>query len=237
MDLRSRLKPPTKFIHSIRDELIGVLVFVGVIWVVFTVDVITTHFFDTPLTSFGLVPRSLTGLIGIFTMVFLHDGIGHILSNTFPLIVLLSLLAGSRAQSWKIVILISLIGGSLLWLFGSPVDFFRGFFSESRRVHHVGASLLIFGLITFLISSGYFERRPIPLLIAILVGFFYGTTLIWGVIPKFSGRESWDGHLCGGIAGVIVAYWLVKKPESFAAATKHLDFIQKTPASGPSETA
>ncbi len=222
IDLRSKIKPPTQFIHSIRDELIGVLRFVGIVWIVFIVD----YVFRAPLTEwFALIPRSISPLPGIVAMPFLHADFKHLGGNTFPLLILMWLLAGSRAQSWKIVMLICLIGGSLLWLLGNSFDVFKGLFVENRVIHpHVGASLLIFGLITFLISSGYFERRPVPVLIAVFVALFYGTTLIWGIIPIGGERVSWEGHLYGGVAGVIVAYWLVKHPTSFSNSTKPLDF-------------
>ncbi|MCA9217466.1 MAG: rhomboid family intramembrane serine protease [Planctomycetales bacterium] len=223
LDLRSKIKPPTKFIHSIRDELIGVLIFVGIMWVVFIVDYIC----GSPLSGrFALIPRSFSRLPGIIAMPFLHRDFSHIGGNTLPLLVLMWLLAGSRAQSWKIVTLICLFGGTLLWLFGNPVDFFKGLIVEQSVIRpHVGASLLIFGLVTFLMSSGYFESRPIPLLISVLVAVLYGTTLLGGVIPKAG--VSWEGHLSGAVAGVIVAYWLVKHPASFAKSTKPLDFVDK----------
>ena len=69
----------------------------------------------------------------------------HILSNTVPLLVLLILLAGSRAESWEVVVLITLLGGLLLWIFG-------------REAIHIGASGLISGLGAFLILSGFLER-------------------------------------------------------------------------------
>ena len=222
MDLRSKLKPPTEFIHSIREELIGVLIFVGIVWGVFIFDCILFGIWEFKLADwFGLIPRQITRLPGIVAMPFLHGDLKHIFSNTFPLLVLMWLLAGSRAQSWRIVAMICLLGGSLLWLFGSPMVFLRGLVTSNNEVQaHVGASLLVFGLITFLISSGYFERRPVPVLIAVFVAILYGTTLIWGIIPKMTGHVSWDGHLSGGIAGVIVAYWLVKYPASFAGKKK-----------------
>jgi membrane associated rhomboid family serine protease len=46
----------------------------------------------------------------------------------------------------------------------------------------------------------------VPLAVAILVGFFYGTTLVFGVLPSFNDQVSWDGHLWGAIGGAIVAY-------------------------------
>ena len=65
---------------------------------------------------------------------------------------------------------------------------------------------MIFGLITFLIASGLLERRPIPLLISVCVGFFYGGSLVFGVLPGVRSDVSWDGHLCGAAAGVLAAF-------------------------------
>jgi membrane associated rhomboid family serine protease len=115
------------------------------------------------------------------------------MSNTLPLLVLLLLLAGSRARSWAIVAGVSVLGGSLLWVFGRPAI-------------HIGASGLIFGLTTFLIASGLFERRLIPLLVSACVGFLYGGALVSGVAPGFRSEVSWDGHLCGAVAGIVAAY-------------------------------
>jgi membrane associated rhomboid family serine protease len=135
--------------------------------------------------------------VGIPAMPFLHANLQHILSNTVPLFVLLFLLAGSRAESWEVVVLIVFLGGFLLWLCG-------------REAVHIGASGLIAGLGAFLIVSGFLERRFVPLLIALVVGFFYGTALLSGIIPRFGSQVSWDGHLCGMAAGVITAVALVR---------------------------
>lgn len=178
--------------HTIREELYGILVFVAVIWAVFFI----TWFFPS-LDSLGVTPRTLVGLVGIATMPFLHGDLHHILSNTVPLFILLALLAGSKARSWEIVVEVSLLGGLLLWLFGRPAT-------------HIGASGLIFGLIAFLMVSGLLERRPIPLLVSVVVGFFYGGTLFWNVLPRLGSHISWDGHLWGAVAGGIVAYVLTK---------------------------
>jgi membrane associated rhomboid family serine protease len=61
-------------------------------------------------------------------------------------------------------------------------------------------------LIAFLIVAGLLEKRLVPLGIAILVGFLYGTTLFFGVLPSVQQHVSWDGHLFGAIAGAMVAY-------------------------------
>lgn len=183
--------------HTVREEFRGVLVFMGGIWAAFALNWLV---YPIDFNSYGVVPRDFSGAIGIPIMPFLHVSIGHLLSNTIPLFVLLTLLAGSRARSWEIVGEIILVGGVLLWIFG-------------RSVTHVGASGLVFGLVAFLILSGFLERRIVPLMISIGVGFLYGSTLVWGVLPSAGSHVSWDGHLCGAIAGGLTAYILTKAPK------------------------
>lgn len=173
--------------HSIRHEIHGVILFIGFIWAVYFLSLAVPR-----IDHYGVVPRTVSGLTGIAAMPFLHANFHHLISNTIPLAVLLVLLAGSRTGFWSIVIAVTVLGGLLLWLFGRPAV-------------HIGASALISGLTAFLIISGLRERRLVPLLIALLVGFLYGSSLIMGVIPRFGSHISWDGHLCGAIAGVVVA--------------------------------
>jgi len=175
--------------HTIREEFRGILIFVAVVWMVFIADALIPLF---NLNKIGLTPRSLTGLTGIATMPFLHKGWGHLISNSVPLVVLLTLLAGSRARTSQIVTSIIVLSGGLLWIFG-------------RDGIHIGASCLVFGLITFLVVSGLLEKRLVPLLISILVGVMYGWTFVKGILP-FEKGVSWDGHLLGGVAGALVAF-------------------------------
>lgn len=185
--------PETTHKRDVGDEISGVLTFVSVIWITFFADWVL------PLSEwFALIPRDVFRLPGIVAMTFLHGGFGHLIANTVPLIILLSLLAGSRANSWQTVGMIVLTGGLLLWLFGR-----NG--TDAHVVSHIGASLLVFGLITFFLAAAWFEMRVVSIVIAILVGVIYGWSLIGGVLPTQRG-VSWDGHLCGAIAGVIVAF-------------------------------
>ncbi len=183
--------------HSIGQELKGIAIFVGIVWGAFILNWIV---FLVDFNSFGLVPRTLWGTVGIVSMPFLHAGWGHLLGNTVPLFILLALLAGSKARSWEIVAEIVVAGGVLLWIFG-------------RNATHVGASGLIFGLVAFLIISGLLERRIIPLIVSFAVGILYGGTLIWGVLPGTNSQVSWDGHLCGAIAGGLIAWLLTREPK------------------------
>ncbi len=179
------------YAHHVKDELVGIVAFIIVTWGVFLTSVVM------PINNFGLIPRDASGLIGIVTMPFLHGSLSHLINNTISLCVLLALLAGSRTRSWEIVVAVIVGGGILLWLFGRPAI-------------HIGASGLIFGLIAFLIVSGIFERRAIPMIVSVITGLLYGSTLLLGVLPTSSG-VSWDGHLCGAAAGIAVAYLLTRK--------------------------
>lgn len=172
-----------------RNDVYATAVFILVIWLVFIVD----SLIPAALTDWGLRPRSLGGMFGIVLMPMLHESLGHILGNTFPLIVLLMLLSGSRVNNWAIVVGIALLSGLLLWLLG-------------RSAIHVGASGLVFGLIGFLIASGVLEKQIVPMAISLIVAVLYGGTLLMGLIPRWGTNMSWDGHLCGLIAGVVVAY-------------------------------
>jgi len=180
------------YVHKVKEEALSIAIFIVVIWVVFFFDIFL------PLEKLGLIPRDGGSLFGIVTMTFLHGNYQHLISNTVPLIVLLALLAGSRADSRLVVAMVIIFGGSLLWLFG------RG---DSI---HVGASLLVFGLAVFLIVSGLIAKRTLPIIISIAVALVYGTSLLSGISPWQEG-VSWDGHLMGGIAGVMTAWLLLRR--------------------------
>ena len=191
--------------HTIQQEIKGVVIFIATIWGVFLLECVVP--FD--LLSFGVTPRTLHGLVGIPAMPFLHANLQHIANNTLPLFVLLILLAGSKARSWEVVTEIVLLGGILLWLCG-------------RTATHVGASGLIFGLIAFLIVSGWLERRFVPLVVSLVVTFVYGGILLWGVIPRIGTHISWDGHLLGAVAGGVIAYLMTKNPKPHEATIKDI---------------
>jgi membrane associated rhomboid family serine protease len=172
-------------------ELQGIVWLISALWGIHLADFLL----PIDLNAFGLVPRTAWGLVGIPLMPFLHGSWGHLLSNTIPLCILLFILISSRKDYPVVLVIIVLVGGLLLWCFG-------------RSAVHIGASGLVYGLVAFFIASGFIEFKPVPLFIAILVGFLYGTTLFFGVLPTAGKAVSWDGHLLNAIAGVGTAYAL-----------------------------
>jgi len=159
---------------GLQREITGIVVLVAIMWAVFFIDRFT------PLEALGLIPRTFRGLAGIVAMPLLHLDLGHIFSNTVPLLVLGVLLAGSTSKSSAVIGSIWVLSGVGLWIFG-------------REALHIGASGLVFGLVTFLIVAGFIEKRFVPLAISVIVGFLYGGTLFTGILPISPGT-SWDGH-------------------------------------------
>jgi membrane associated rhomboid family serine protease len=167
--------------------------FVLLLWLVFIAEQCGPYH----LTSFGISPRSYTGLKGIFFFVFLHGDFDHLASNTLPILVLGMLLFFFYKTIAKQVFLwIWLISGLWLWIGGRNHEYYP--------VFHIGASTLIYGLATFLFFSGVFRKHLPLMVVSALVVFLYGS-ILWGIFP-LKPEMSWEGHLFGAIAGLIVAF-------------------------------
>ncbi|MCA9009560.1 MAG: rhomboid family intramembrane serine protease [Planctomycetaceae bacterium] len=176
---------------QVKKNLVSVLAFVGFIWLVYLIN-LPLQYGEYNLNRFGLEPRTLHGLVGIFTMPFLHDGLNHLLGNTVPLAVLLLMLAFTRPNPKRIIVCLTVMSGVMLWLLGRPKI-------------HVGASALIYALTAYLMAAGFYERKVASAVAAILVGVLYGGTLFWGLLPTAGAHVSWEGHLLGAIAGGLFA--------------------------------
>ena len=68
---------------------------------------------------------------------------------------------------------------------------------------HIGASGLVFGFAAYLVARGVFSRRPLHLVVGLVVLAVYGTTLLFGLVP--TPGVSWQGHLFGAVGGVVAA--------------------------------
>ena len=88
------------------------------------------------------------------------------------------------------------IGGLGTWLI-SP---------SANHLDTIGATGVVFGYATYLLTRGFFDRSILELLIGVVVGVIWGAVLIASLVPHQG--VSWQAHLCGAIAGVIVAWRL-----------------------------
>ncbi|WP_394907790.1 rhomboid family intramembrane serine protease [uncultured Mesonia sp.] len=158
------------------------------LWIVYWFEIK----FHINLNSYGVGPKSLKGLIGVFCAPFIHGSINHLYNNSIPLFVLLmSLLYFYKPIAGKVLLYGFLIAGVLTWLLG-----------KSGSVH-IGASGIIYMLASFLFFKGIWSKHYRLIALALLVVFVYGS-LVWGLFPGERG-VSWEGHLAGFIAGLGLA--------------------------------
>ncbi|WP_280492243.1 rhomboid family intramembrane serine protease [Nocardia asiatica] len=171
----------------------GILIaaFVGVLYGVEGVDS-AVH---GELEYAGIQPRRADGLSGILFAPLLHDNWAHLIGNTLPVLVLgfLVLLAGIW-RGLAATAIIWLLAGLGVWLTGATGSV------------HVGASSLVFGWLTFLISRGWFARNVGQIALGLVVLALYGS-LLWGVLPGQPGI-SWQGHLFGALSGLLAGWVL-----------------------------
>ena len=159
----------------------------GTLAVIWAVSLYGLYADDRLVPAFALLPRRVDGLPGILTAPLVHASLAHLLANTAPLLILGGMVAiRGRAYFLATTLAIAVLGGLGVWLVG-------------RDAAHIGASGVAFGYVGFLLARGWYERRLGSMAVAILVVLIYGG-MIGGVLPRADG-VSWEGHLCGLIAG------------------------------------
>jgi membrane associated rhomboid family serine protease len=176
------------------DGLWALALLVATMWVVELVNALDSYRLDRD----GIVPRNLSHLDGIIFAPFLHTSFSHLLGNTVPFVILgLAIaLAGVRCLL-LVTVIVALVSGLGTWLT-----------SPSGSVT-VGASGVVFGYATYLVSRGLFDRRVGEVVLGILVLFLFGGALISDLVPRTG--ISWEAHLFGGIGGVIAAAALARR--------------------------
>ena len=182
-----------KFLGS----LVIPLIIVALMWLVKVFEASA----GVSLSRWGLVPHSVNGLVGIFTLPFLHSNWEHLLSNTIPILVLGTALYYCYPTLANRVLLITyLASGLITWCIGRP------------DTTHIGASALVYGLNLFLIVSGFIRGNRMLIVVSLIMVFLYGS-FIWGMIPSLAIPQniSWEGHLSGALIGVLLAIFLRKE--------------------------
>jgi membrane associated rhomboid family serine protease len=148
---------------------------------------------------YGIYPRQIEGLIGIITAPFIHGSWGHLFSNIAPLFALLFFVEILYSRSSLLAIcIIYLLTGGLVWMFG-------------RASYHIGASGVVYGLLSFLFWSGIFRANRRSIFISLFILALYGGYFA-GLLPKEG--VSWESHLLGALAGIFVSF-LVKNVKEY----------------------
>lgn len=169
---------------------------VVVMWLVKVVEVAGNYEFY----QFGIYPLHAEGLKGIVFSPFIHGSFQHLISNTFPVLILgTSLFYFYRNLAIPVTVLAWLMSGLWVWVF-------------ARTSWHIGASGIIYSWAAFLFFSGVIRDHPRLMALALLVAFLYGS-IVWGIFPMEQG-VSWEGHLMGLLAGSVLAlFYKEKGPE------------------------
>lgn len=168
------------------------LVFVIVLWLIKSISMLL----DVELYQYGIYPQDPAGLKGILFSPFIHGSISHLASNSIPLLVLgAALFYFYREVAPQVIIGSFLITGIWVWII-------------ARESYHIGASGIVYSLASFLFVSGIMRRHPRLMALSLLVSFLYGG-IVWGIFP-IKDHISWESHLMGLIAGVILAIFFKK---------------------------
>lgn len=164
--------------------------FAGIIWVIFFIDALIPGFtFD----YWGIRPRQLSGLTGIFISPFLHGNLFHLISNTIPLIILplLVRLSAGKDHVTGVMILGGIGSGIGTWLFG-----LGGIV--------VGASGVVYALLGYLFGRAYFSPGLYSWAAALISLLLYsGAILSFLTINPYI---SWAAHFWGFVSGIAIAY-------------------------------
>ncbi len=160
------------------------LFLVAVMWIVmFFSDTL-----DLSLSAFAVRPKTWRGLAGVLFSPFIHASYKHLLSNTFPFIVLFSSLKFFYPKNFfTIFSLLYLASGLGLWIIG-------------RSAYHVGASGIVYAMISFQLFSGLLSKRREFVAISFIIIFLYGSA-IWGIFPSDDPTISWEAHTAGFASG------------------------------------
>lgn len=149
-------------------------------------------FYHIKLSHWGVYPREVRGIYGIFSSVFIHGSWKHLLNNSLPLLVLgTALFHFYKNLAPKVWLYSILYSGFLLWLGGRPS-------------FHIGASGLVYALASFLFFSGFIRKHRNLMALSMCVVFLYGG-MVWGIFPSQE-HISWEGHLFGAINGL---FWAI----------------------------
>lgn len=184
---------PPSLAERVGGRLVGAaLPVAAVVIAMWVVQIVLVFLGRLVIPGLGLIPRRVDGLDGILFSPLLHAGWGHLIGNTTALIVLLPVAALVSGRPVRLLAAAWLGSGLLTWIIGTPGV-------------HVGASGIVYALVAFLIVYGIAARRPVAVVVSVVVALTHlGSSLI-GLLP--APGISWTGHLAGALVGVLLGLW------------------------------
>lgn len=173
------------------------LFFILILWIVFLLEKII----DINLVEYGVYPRTFVGLRGIFFSTFLHEDMRHLFNNSTALMFLLpSICYFYRKESLQIIFFGIILTGIMIWSIG-------------RSSYHIGASGLIYVLISYIFLKGIKTKYYRLMALSLVIVFLYGG-LVWYIFPNVDDKISWEGHLSGFLIGIVLSFFYKTKDYS-----------------------
>lgn len=175
--------------NRLLDSLKWPVAFVSAWWIILLLEGIM----GWDLGYLGIFPLEWYGLRGVITAPFIHGDFSHLIHNSIPFLVLSTMIIYFyRSIAFRSIAMIYLLTGLAVWL-------------GARSVFHIGASGVVYGLVTFILGIGIFRRNNKSVVLALVVFLFYSGMLA-GVLPNQRGI-SWESHLYGALVGLFVSYF------------------------------
>ena len=157
------------------------------LWLIYWIEIK----FGVNFNKYGIYPRTLTGLRGVFLSPLIHSDTNHLFNNSIPLLVLSSIvLFFYRRVAYKVFLIGGILTGLLTWII-------------ARESYHIGASGIVYLLFSFTFFSGIIKKHYRLIAVSLIVIFLYGS-MVWYVLPIKEGM-SWEGHLSGFIFGGVLS--------------------------------
>jgi membrane associated rhomboid family serine protease len=190
--------------------MLGVL---AVLWIIQVVNVADGYQLSQ---QYGISPRNVAKLPYILTAPFLHASWTHIEGNSGPLFIF-GFLAAYRgiAKFAAVTAIVVVTSGLAAWIFENP------------HTVGVGASGVVFGYFGYIMVRGLFDRRVIDALVGAVMALCFAYQ--FSVLLPHQGI-GWQAHI-GGVAGGILAGWLLRDKRLAKAVAKAKAAAAGTPAS------
>lgn len=194
-----------------RDSVLYTFLFLLLLWGIR----ITEYYLKEDFGELGILPRTAEGSLGIFTGPLIHGDFYHLISNTFPLAILgIGVIYFYRQVAHLVIGIIYLVSGLAVWLI-------------ARDAYHIGASGIVYGMMFFLLTSGFIRNDRRQLAISFVILLLYGGSMFSGLLPTDS-SVSWEAHGMGALAGVFSALLFRK---TYVPTVQDLnDELEETPS-------
>lgn len=164
------------------------IMLLAIMWIAHLFNEANHHIYN----AWGIYPRQLDGLVGVFFAPLIHSGFKHLISNSAPMLVLTTIMIiFYRRVAIPSFFFIYFLAGFMVWLF-------------AKNAYHIGASGVVYGLVAFVFWLGVFRKNTRSIILSLIIVILY-SSYITGVLPDQPGI-SWESHLLGGLVGILVAF-------------------------------